>query len=388
MAARVQNGALTHGALRWRMIVLPGTDTLPLRAWENLARFVARGGVVVALGAVPANSESEFPSRRVQELARQMFGEGPDQPRSRANASGGAGIFLPMGAEGLLPIVLDGVLEPDIRVLGKSAPLRGTHRRIEGHEVYFLINDSGKPWAGQVALAAKGPGELWDPATGQRTPVTQNDRLPLSLEGYGAAFLRFASARGLERYPARNGALPNLALRALPGAEPQVARGEFVREELTADAVHGAGGRAAWRAVGKLTKGSVDTYLFVRLPYSQPLDLSGTDCLVLDTWIPEKQQTPTQLLVILHEQDGGDFLASTGRLLGAAGQDRTFVPLTRFQLAGWSQDRDGVLDLTRIREVRMGWGGYLGQEGETVEFSFALPQSGSVARQGDRSKSD
>jgi hypothetical protein len=49
------------------------------------------------------------------------------------------------------------------------------------------------------------------------------------------------------------------------------------------------------------------------------------------------------------------------------------VPLSRFQLAGWSTDTNHQLDLPDITEIRIGWGGYLGCEGERVEFSIAAP---------------
>jgi len=84
--------------------------------------------------------------------------------------------------------------------------------------------------------------------------------------------------------------------------------------------------------------------------------------------------------VILHEEGGGDFLAATGRSLAAPGRERTFVAMSRFQLAGWSKDADGVLDPTRISEIRVGWGGYFGAEGEKVQFRVALPQVGVVTQ--------
>jgi len=82
------------------------------------------------------------------------------------------------------------------------------------------------------------------------------------------------------------------------------------------------------------------------------------------------------LLVILQEKGGGDFLASTPRSLGSAGHDRTFIPLSRFQLAGWSKDTDGILDASRIGEIRIGWGGYLGTEGERIQYSLSPPRVG------------
>ena len=156
--------------------------------------------------------------------------------------------------------------------------------------------------------------------------------------------------------------------------------GEFVRAELAPDAVHRRDGSAAWRAAAGLTRGKVDTHLFLQFHYPQSLDLSDADCLAIESWVPDGQSTPSELLVILNEAGGGDFLAETGRSLAAPGAERTFVALSRFQLAGWSKDADGVLDPKSVADIRIGWGGYFGAENEKVQFSVALPQVGTVTR--------
>jgi len=384
--AAVESSALVHGRLRWRVVVLPSTDTLPLAAWANLAKFVRQGGVLIALGAVPTNSESEFPCTRVQTLAREIFGESGaglssvPAPQSHVNAAGGAGIFLPLGLASLLPLVLDGLLEPDVKVAEPKSPLRVTHRRLDDREVYFVINDSAKPWAGQVNFAATGSGERWNPATGQQEETLTANTAKLSLEPHGAAFVRFASARSPQRRAITGGALPNLSARTVPEVEPVMGHGEFVRAGLTRDADRSRPGSPAWQATAVLTKAKVDTHLFLQFHYREPLDLSDADCLTMETWVPEGQSMPSQLLVILHEEGGGDFLAETGRSLAAPARECTFVALSRFQLAGWSKDADGVLDLKRVSDIRIGWGGYYGAEHEKVQFSVALPQVGAVAR--------
>lgn len=380
-------GQLVHGALRWRGVVLPGVDTLPLAAWENLAQFVRRGGVVIALGTLPTHSESEFPSARVRALAEEMFGTGgasAREPRAHTNPAGGVGVFLPGGAEALLPLVLDGLLAPEVKVgsgsAGRRPPLRVTHRRIEDREVYFLINDSARPWTGRVEFAAEGRGERWNPATGERAATLLDPVAELSLEPYGAAVFRFAAARPPARRPLGEGPLPGLVFRALEPVTPTLLRGEFVRGELTS-VVGLSPNTPAWEATAVLTRGGVDTWLFVQFHFSPPLDLSTADCLALDTWVPEGQSTPNQLLVIMHEEGGGDFFAETGRSLAAPGREQSFVPFARFQLAGWSQDADGELDRTRVSDLRVGWGGYLGREGESVRFRLARPRVGGVAAQ-------
>ena len=382
--ATVDSSALVHGKLRWRVVVLPGTDTMPLSAWENLTKFVRQGGVVIALGAMPANSESEFPSVRVQSLAKEIFGENVSdstsvrEPQSNVNAAGGAGIYLPYGLESLLPLVLDGLLEPDVKVAEAKSPLRVTHRRLNESEIYFVINDSAEQWTGQVDFAATGIGERWNPAAGKMEETFTSNSARISLEPYDAAFFRFASAKPPRRRTITSGGMPNLVLSALPEVEPTEAHGEFVRAELAPDAAHSRANSPARQASAVLTKSKVDTFLFLQFHYSQPPDMSDADCLAIETWVPYGQSTPSQILVILHEEGGGDFIAETGRSLAAPGREQSFVALSRFQLAGWSKDADGILNLKLVSDIRIGWGGYFGAEHEKIQFSVALPQVGSV----------
>ena len=377
--AKVVTGAMVHGALRWHVIVLPGVDTLPLAAWEKLARFVRAGGVVVALGALPANSESEFPSPRVQALAVEIFGATVSQPSARGNPAGGGGIVLPAGSESLLPIALKGVLDPDVRIADTGAPLRVTHRRIDGHEVYFLINDSPRAWRGDVDFAARGHGEQWDPATGKVQPLSAGRPVPVAIEAYGATFVRFAEPPLPARRQLTSGALPGLAVIPLTSAEPTTPHGEFVAVELHREPVSAATDEPRFDVRARLTRSKVDCHLFVKFHHDKPRSMEGADCLVIDTWVPPGQKTRTEILVILHEEGGGDFVAATGRSLGLPGHERTFLPLSRLQLAGWSQDADGVLDKKRVSDVSIGWGGYLGADGEEVRFQVARPRIGTVA---------
>ena len=209
--------------------------------------------------------------------------------------------------------------------------------------------------------------------------ITSNS-LQINLEPYGAALFRFTSAKLPKRHTITGGKLPNLVLKALQEVEPTQGHGEFVRAELTSDTAHSRNNSPAWQAAAVLTKGKVDTHLFLQFHYSQQPDLSDADCLAIETWVPEGQSTPSQLLVILREEGGGDFIAETGRSLTAPGRERTFIALSRFQLAGWSKDTDGVLDLKHVGDILIGWGGYFGKEYEKIQFSVALPQVGTVIR--------
>lgn len=207
--SKIERGALVHGDLRWRVLILPRADTLPLAAWENLARFWRKGGVVIAVGALPANSEREFPSPRVQALAKELFGTATGA-NFRVNSAGGVGVFLPEGLEARLSEVLDALLEPDVKPSEPHSPLRATHRRIDGHDAYFIINDRSTPWEGSVRVAATGQGEQWDPSTGQMTPLPAGNDVRMKLGPYGGMLYRFPAARLPKRQKVSSGPLPAL----------------------------------------------------------------------------------------------------------------------------------------------------------------------------------
>jgi hypothetical protein len=248
--------------------------------------------------------------------------------------------------------------------------IKYTHRRIEGQEVFFLINDGAALWRGDLTLAVEGPGEQWDPATGMATARANGNKIPLDLPGYGATIFTFAKAKTARPLKSDNSSMLHLKMQDLPPATPEIARGEFVREKVERLEREG---KPAWRITGTITKSEVDTYLFTRFIYKAPLDLRQIDALVLDTVVPEGQRMPGQLLVILHEKGGADYLANSGRILGSPGIDQCWLSPANFQLAGWSTDTNARLDLAEITEIRVGWGGYLGEEAETVEFTISPP---------------
>lgn len=383
--ATVEPAFLVDGQLRWRVIILPCVDTLPLAAWENLETFVRQGGVVIALGELPKNSESQFPSPRVRALAKAIFGtsqvdsSSENKPYSHMNDKKGIGVFLPFGLESLVPNVLDSLLDPDVKVTPAGSPLRVTHRRIDDREVYLIINDSAEPWEGQVDFAAEGMGERWNPANGLMEATVPARSAQVTLESYGASLFRFTTPKLPNRRTMTSEALPTLILRDIPATEPTVLKGEFVQAEMTQEAETKTKART-WHTTGILTKSDVDTFLFTQFHYPQVLDLGGADCLAVETRVPDEQSAPTKILVILHEAGGGDFIAETGRSLAVSGTEKSFIAMNRFHLAGWSKDNDNVLDLKKVSDIRIGWGGYYGAEHEKVQFSLSPPQAGEVKK--------
>ena len=363
--ARVAGGALTHGDLRWRVLVLPAADTLPLAAWENVAAFWRQGGVVIALGARPVNSELEFPSPRVQAIARELFGAA-DAPCVVTNPAGGTGILLPAGMIALLPRIVDSLFERDAACVEAKAPVKVTRRRIDGHEVYFAINDSGAAWQGDLRFCGRGVSEQWDPATGLVTPVAEGTQVPLRLGPYGAMLFRSAAASVPKRLGGAVAGALSMTCEPLPAApKPAVSRAQAVQSELTGDDASG------WRAAATLTKGQVDTFLFLNFKYPEPLDLTACEGLAIDVSAPSGQRTGAELLVFLNMADGDRFLGGTGDYLNVPGSRRAYAMFSQFKPFGQTR---GELDLSQVASISVGWGGYFGTEGERITLTVRPPQ--------------
>lgn len=357
--ATVEGDTLVHGDLRWRVLVLPGVETLPAAAWAQVAAFARGGGAVVALGPRPRNSEAEFPSPAVQALGEELFG------------AGGRGVWLDAGEEILLAAVVDGLLERDVS-WQPAGPLRTTHRRVEEHDLWLVINDGDQPWSGTITVAGEGEGELWDPVDGSRRPIGDGT---VTLPEYGAMIVRYPAAR--ERQRREGGAPARPALRALSFEAVTVGHGEQVDGELSEGRIEGD--LRAWTAVGRLTRGEIDTHLMVQFRLPAPLDLSATDWLVVDTWVPDGQESGPNLLVVAADADGSVFLAEAGRSLGRPGKATAYVPWSRFTPLG-QQGGDGRLDRSKIVAITVGWGGHIGREGDRIEFTCTAPMTATAPR--------
>jgi hypothetical protein len=239
------------------------------------------------------------------------------------------------------------------------------------------VNDSAEPWSGKVSFSAQGAGDLWFPMAGVHTLIDSGAETDLQLPAYGSVIGQFSKAVTPSRKAVKTSLLPVIEYQSLPSVKPAVMQGEFVKSEL----LSGTFGKTntAWIARGTLKKSDVDTFLFAGFNHDQPLDLSGKDMLVLRASAPEMQSCSQKLLVVLREEGGAEYLTSTGWALSGSNREEIAIPFSSFELAGWSKDANGKLDLSRIKEIRVGWGGYYGKEGEVIEFKMDEPRVSQVS---------
>lgn len=385
--AQVDGDALSIAEEHYRVLVLPTVSTLPLEAWQKVAAFWRAGGIVVAVGAVPDNSLTEFPSPAVQALTQEIFGDihqdGYRDPLAQhTNARGGAGIFLGPLAAPQLAEILDRLLEPDFQAPADSA-LRYAHRRLENRDFYLVINHSDSPVTQEASFRAEGPAELWDPFTGAITAANGSARdgryhCSLSLPAYGSVFVAFPQAMPGKRHP--NAQVEAALPQCIPFTQATGVKVNFVPlspahvdSRLSTAPDKGAGNRPTWRVTAQVKQGEQDCWCFPEMRFAKPLDLSAYRGLLLHTSIPEAQpQCGAELMVFVEQEGGALYLASTGRSLGGeAGYAET--PLWFNTLHHYSGPGGATLDTKRITAIRIGWGGYLARTGETVKYNIGGP---------------
>ena len=295
----VKDGQLQLNDLVWRIVVLPCVDTMPLVSWEKLYAFWKSGGTVIAVGVLPENSEAEFPCEKVQKMATDIFG-GQDKNH---------GIHLSVGQEALLPHIVNKVA-PNHVVFPQGAPLRATHRRVDSHEVFFVINDSGEPWSGEIGINASGNASQLDPSTGIISALNTPDSIPMQLPAYGGMIFRFEKFNRAASNTIPVVELPHVTPVSVKIPELRTAKGEYVVPKVVADDALNS-----WTANACLTKSGVDTYLFLCFAYADAVDINGSEFLAFDVKIPENQPCNKTLLVVLRDIEGVEYIADTHIML-------------------------------------------------------------------------
>jgi hypothetical protein len=183
--ARVDGTTLVLGERKYEILLLPPADTVHLRTMEVIARFVEKGGTVLASPLVPRYAaEGAGEDLRIQELIRVV---------REAGALGGS----TPGSPPLAYLERSRAL-PEC-ALDPASPnlLCTTISKAEG-PAYLLVNVSSREYRGSFTFRAIGEAMLFDPATGSERPLTvertaeSRSRVELSLQPFGSLCILFS----------------------------------------------------------------------------------------------------------------------------------------------------------------------------------------------------
>lgn len=188
---RIEQDRLVLGSSRYRVVVLPGVERIPLETMRKLEEFVRGGGIVIATRRRPeivpglkATAEDQI---ALHEIVKRLF-EGPS-----AKAYYVEDEKQPFGRK------LISSLPPDVSLNPFAAEIGFVHRRTTDADVYFIANTSNVRQRVKATFRAASPqAEWWDPFSGRtiaakiesRTPA--GDTIALDLEPYESRVLVFS----------------------------------------------------------------------------------------------------------------------------------------------------------------------------------------------------
>ncbi|HKC65486.1 MAG TPA: glycosyl hydrolase, partial [Pyrinomonadaceae bacterium] len=204
---RVENGALVLGQSRYRVVVLPGVERIPVETLRKLEEFVRRGGVLVATRRVPQIAPgfraTEADEREVQEISRRLF-EGKSAPAHFVKD------------ESQLGTTLNALVRPDVALTPSVPEIGFVHRKTADAEIYFVANTSNERKSVKARFRVQGlQPEWWDPMTGRvsaaevQSEAEGSTTVALDLEPYGSRVIAFTK-RTLQKPTVQNtGTLPS-----------------------------------------------------------------------------------------------------------------------------------------------------------------------------------
>jgi hypothetical protein len=186
---KIENGALVLGKSKYKVIVLPNVETIPVDTYRKFEEFARANGVLIATKRTP----SQAPGFRATDQDHQQV------------ASISKGLFDGSVSSGRLitnePIDLGRTLQqltkPDVEFVPATPEIAFVHRSTRDAEIYFIANtaNGARSVKAYFEVARMKP-EWWNPFDGSIQPAKDNNSdtldysaVTLDLEPYGSRLL-------------------------------------------------------------------------------------------------------------------------------------------------------------------------------------------------------
>jgi len=173
LEAKLNSRTLAIGNEAFQVLVLPPTTTMRRDVLRKVREFYDQGGMVIGIKILPDASMEEGRGDPVlSEDVRYIFGESaPATSRSNANAAGGKAFFVKDDVAEILNL-LGANLSQDVKVLdGDRSHLFYLHRKKEGVDFYWVVNDSADARDHTIRFSALGRPEQWDATDASKAPL-------------------------------------------------------------------------------------------------------------------------------------------------------------------------------------------------------------------------
>jgi hypothetical protein len=187
---RVENGSIFLGQNKYKIVILPGVETIPLETYRKFEEFARGGGILIATKRTPRDEPGFLATQRVQgqvaEISKRLF-EGVS-----------ASAHLVIDEKSDLGRTLNKLIVPTISFSIPSPDIGFIKRTTKDADIYFVANTSNTTLNVQATIQAPGmKAEEWDPFTGvakeirDKSDQKEYSLVQLSLEPYQSRLLVF-----------------------------------------------------------------------------------------------------------------------------------------------------------------------------------------------------
>jgi hypothetical protein len=188
---RVEKGALVLGPNRYKAVILPNVERIPLRTLRTLDDYVRSGGVLIATRRKPAItpglSATQTENAQIREISQRLFEAPSAQSRYVEDEKQQLGSTL------------RALLKPDVELSPAVPEIGFVHRKTRDAEIYFLANSSNAPQTVKATFRIAGlQAEWWDSLSGRVAPAAATAEpegrtaISIDLEPYGSRVLVFS----------------------------------------------------------------------------------------------------------------------------------------------------------------------------------------------------
>jgi len=188
---KIENGALVLGKNKYKVIVLPNVETIPVDTYRKFEEFARANGVLIATRRTPSQAPG---FRATTEDHQQIAGITKGLFESTTPIA-----HLVENESRDLGRTLNRLTEPDVEFALGSSDVAFVHRRTEDAEIYFIVNtlNSAQSVRATFRVTRLRP-EWWNPFDGSvRTAAREwggleSENVNLELEPYGSRLLVFS----------------------------------------------------------------------------------------------------------------------------------------------------------------------------------------------------
>ncbi len=160
---KVEAGALNLGANKYKAVVLPNVERLPIETLQKLEAFAKQGGVVIAARRKPAS----LPGYKTTEAERQQHTE-----LIQRFFDGAKPLAHFVADDKQLGEKLASLVRPDVKLSPAVPGVGFIHRRTPEADIYFLANSTNERQQVSATFQVTAPrGEVWNPLTGDFSAI-------------------------------------------------------------------------------------------------------------------------------------------------------------------------------------------------------------------------